>query len=62
MYANLSMRDRVNRRSHASSLPLSVVRVTPRLGLRENWQHLTLLVFINAFVDGMVGLERTVVP
>ena len=29
------------------------------LGLRENWQQFTLLVVINAFVGGMVGLERT---
>jgi MFS family permease len=32
------------------------------LGLRENWQQFTLLVVINAFVGGMVGLERTLVP
>jgi MFS family permease len=30
--------------------------------LRENWQQFALLVLINAFVGGMVGLERTVVP
>src|SRR5215472_3579535 len=35
---------------------------TIRLGLRENWQQFSLLVLINAFVGGMVGLERTVVP
>ncbi len=35
---------------------------TIRLGLRENWQQFTLLVLINAFVGGMVGLERTIVP
>ncbi len=34
----------------------------PRLGLRENWQQFSLLVLVNAFVGGMVGLERTVVP
>jgi len=34
----------------------------PRLGLRENWRQFTLLVLTNAFVGGMVGLERTVVP
>lgn len=34
----------------------------PRLGLRVNWEQFTLLVAINAFVGGMVGLERTVVP
>jgi MFS family permease len=33
-----------------------------RLGLRENWEQFTLLVLINAFVGGMVGLERTIVP
>ena len=33
-----------------------------RLGLRENWAQFALLVLINAFVGGMVGLERTVVP
>jgi MFS family permease len=33
-----------------------------RLGLRENWRQFALLALINAFVGGMVGLERTVVP
>jgi MFS family permease len=33
-----------------------------QLGLRENWQQFTLLVLVNVFVGGMVGLERTVVP
>jgi MFS family permease len=33
-----------------------------RLGLRENWRQFSLLVLINAFVGGMVGLENTVVP
>ena len=32
------------------------------LGLRENWKQFTLLVLINAFVGGMVGLERSVLP
>jgi MFS family permease len=35
---------------------------TVALGLRENWPQFALLVLINAFVGGMVGLERTVVP
>ena len=35
---------------------------TVRLGLRENWRQFALLVLINAFVGGMVGIERTVVP
>ena len=33
-----------------------------RLGLRANWEQFALLVLVNAFVGGMVGLERTVVP
>lgn len=32
------------------------------LGLRENWKQFALLVLINAFVGGMVGLERTIIP
>ena len=30
-----------------------------RLGLSANWPQFTLLVVVNAFVGGMVGLERT---
>src|SRR5437899_12981737 len=33
-----------------------------RLGLKQNWRQFALLVLINAFVGGMVGIERTVVP
>jgi hypothetical protein len=33
-----------------------------RLGLKKNWRQFALLVLVNAFVGGMVGLERTVVP
>jgi MFS family permease len=33
-----------------------------QLGLKENWKQFTLLVVVNAFVGGMVGLQRTVVP
>lgn len=36
--------------------------IAPRLGLRENWQQFTLLVIVNAFVGGMVGLERSILP
>jgi MFS family permease len=35
---------------------------TPRLGLRENWAQFTILVLVNAFVGGMVGIERAVLP
>lgn len=33
-----------------------------KLGLKENWQQFSLLVLVNCFVGGMVGLERTIVP
>jgi MFS family permease len=33
-----------------------------RLGLRENWAQFSLLVLVNAFVGGMVGLERGILP
>lgn len=32
------------------------------LGLKENWKQFSLLVVINGFVGGMVGLERTILP
>lgn len=32
------------------------------LGLKENWQQFGLLVVVNAFVGGMVGLERSIIP
>jgi MFS family permease len=43
---------------------MTVVEGAPSvsLGLRANWPQFSLLVLINAFVGGMVGLERTVVP
>lgn len=33
-----------------------------QLGLRENWKQFALLVVINGFVGGMVGLERSILP
>lgn len=33
-----------------------------KLGLKENWKQFSLLVIINGFVGGMIGLERTVLP
>jgi MFS family permease len=35
---------------------------TLALGLSANWPQFALLVLVNAFVGGMVGIERTVVP
>lgn len=40
----------------------AVQSASVRLGLRENWRQFSLLVLINAFVGGLVGIERTVVP
>jgi MFS family permease len=33
-----------------------------KLGLKENWKQFTLLVIVNAFVGGMAGLERAILP
>jgi len=35
---------------------------TIKLGLKENWKQFTILVIVNAFVGGMVGLERSIFP
>src|SRR6266852_5806296 len=44
----------------ARSTPGAVV--DPMLGLSRNWRQFSLLVVVNAFVGGMVGLERAVLP
>jgi MFS family permease len=33
-----------------------------KLGLKENWPQFTILVIVNAFVNEMIGLERTIFP
>ncbi|MCU0327699.1 MAG: MFS transporter [Chitinophagales bacterium] len=33
-----------------------------KLGLKENWKQFTILVFVNALVGGMIGMERTIFP
>jgi len=33
-----------------------------QFGIRENWQQFTLLLIVNAFVGGMIGLERSIFP
>lgn len=35
---------------------------TIKLGLKENWKQFTLLVVVNAFVGGMIGMERSIFP
>lgn len=34
----------------------------PHLGLRANWPQFSLLVLVNAFVGGMAGIERSILP
>lgn len=46
----------------ASSIRSTEAHREIRLGLKENWRQFSLLVLVNAFVGGMVGLERTIVP
>ncbi|MCM4158128.1 MFS transporter [Gramella sp. AN32] len=36
--------------------------MSAKLGLKKNWKQFSLLVLINAFVGGMVGLERSIFP
>jgi MFS family permease len=38
------------------------MKMEVQLGLRENWKQFTLLVIINGFVGGMIGLERSILP
>lgn len=33
-----------------------------KLGLKENWKKFTILVIVNSFVGGMIGMERTIFP
>ncbi len=33
-----------------------------KLGLKENWRQFAILVIVNAFVGGMIGMERTIFP
>ena len=47
---------------NVKTLPTHETEGNIQLGLRANWQQFALLVLINAFVGGMVGLERSIVP
>lgn len=33
-----------------------------QLGLRKNWKQFSILVIVNAFVGGMIGMERSIFP
>jgi MFS family permease len=41
-------------------LDMKIENIT--LGLRENWKQFTILVIVNAFVGGMIGMERSIFP
>jgi MFS family permease len=49
-------------RGRSKALNIDAPARSIALGLKENWRQFSLLVLINAFVGGMVGIERTVVP
>ncbi|WKK66722.1 MFS transporter [Lutimonas zeaxanthinifaciens] len=44
------------------SIKIKIVAKDVTLGLRSNWRQFFLLVIVTAFVGGMVGLERTILP
>lgn len=46
----------------SASITKSHTIMAAQLGLKENWRQFSLLVLINAFVGGMVGMERTILP
>jgi MFS family permease len=46
----------------ATTAPAANSTVPPTLGLGANWRQFALLIAINAFVGGMVGMERSVLP
>jgi MFS family permease len=52
----------VDRRDRLGMSSTSAHHHEIRLGLRENWPQFGLLVTVNFFVGGMVGLERTILP
>lgn len=43
-------------------LKKSILKTSPVIGLKENWQQFSLLVILNAFVGSLIGLERTIIP
>jgi MFS family permease len=45
-----------------TTAPAENTTVAPTLGLGANWRQFALLIAVNAFVGGMVGMERTVLP
>ena len=46
----------------ASEIQHGAGTASPTLGLRANLAQFSLLVLVNAFVGGMVGIERSILP
>jgi MFS family permease len=40
----------------------AAMTLQPSIGLKANWKQFSLLILVNAFVGGMVGLERSILP
>ena len=41
---------------------MAAASAAPQLGLKANLPQFSLLVLVNAFVGGMVGIERSILP
>ena len=52
----------MNRRGTLTLARIQEASPPPTLGLGANWRQFALLVAVNAFVGGMVGMERSVLP
>ena len=50
----------MERRQQDQAVQISLGGVS--LGLGENWRQFALLVAVNVFVGGMIGLERSILP
>jgi MFS family permease len=52
----------MTRRAQDKTSIATALETAPILGLRQNFAQFSLLVLVNAFVGGMVGLERAILP
>jgi MFS family permease len=52
----------LNGEAIATATPVASSAVPPTLGLGANWRQFALLIATNAFVGGMVGMERSILP
>ncbi len=52
----------MTRRAQDKTRFATALETAPVLGIRQNLAQFSLLVLVNAFVGGMVGLERAILP